>query len=246
MIDVVIPNIFRGYNHLEAVFTKANRSVFPSKDYPDGINFGFTTNASLQEIEKNYQKLLKQLNLKRENLALAKQVHGNGIKIITEGGIYPDTDGLITSTKNVYIGIQVADCAAILVADPLNKIIGAFHAGWRGAVSGIIPAGLDMMEKEGGNAENFHAYISPCISQKAFEVGEEVAQLFPDQFCDKKSYLKTHVDLPGYITKQLTSWGILPANIELSDECTFGNSDFFSFRRERESAGRMLALIGLK
>ncbi|TVQ02136.1 MAG: peptidoglycan editing factor PgeF [Balneolaceae bacterium] len=246
MIDVVIPNIFRGYNHLEAVFTKANRSVFPSKDYPDGINFGFTTNASLQEIEKNYQKLLKQLNLKRENLALAKQVHGNGIKIITEGGIYPDTDGLITSTKNVYIGIQVADCAAILVADPLNKIIGAFHAGWRGAVSGIIPAGLDMMEKEGGNAENFHAYISPCISQKAFEVGEEVAQLFPDQFCDKKSYHKTHVDLPGYITKQLTSWGIPPVNIELSDECTFGNTDFFSFRRERESAGRMLALIGLK
>jgi polyphenol oxidase len=246
MIDVIIPGIFKEYNHLETVFTKANRVGTSSEDHHQGVSFGLSPNGYSRKVEKNYQNLLHQLRIKTENLALAKQVHGTGIKIISEGGIYQDTDGFITGTRSMYLGIQVADCAAILVADPVKKIVGAFHAGWRGAINGIIPSGLKMMVKEGGNIENFLAYISPCISQKAFEVGEEVAELFPDQFCDRTSYQKTHVDLTGYIKKQLIMSGVQPENTEFSDECTFSNTDFFSFRRERKDAGRMLALIGLK
>ncbi len=246
MIDVVIPTVFAGFSHVNAIFTKANRSQFPSGNKIQGFNFGITTNSDLHEVESNYQLLLQQLGLEKENLVLGKQSHGTGIKVVSEAGIYPETDGFITTSKKLYLGIQVADCAAILIADPRNNIAGAFHAGWRGAINGILPKGLAMMKEEGGNNKYFHAFISPCISHKAFEVGEEVAQLFPDEFCDRYSYKKTHIDLTGYIISQLTGGGIPPKNIEVSDSCTFGNSEYFSYRREREKAGRMLALIGFK
>lgn len=246
MIDVLIPVIFSKFNHVEAFFTKANRGIDTTENEYFGLNFGLTTNADTHEIKRNYKALLQHLHLENISLALAKQVHGNSIKLVNKGGIYPETDGFITKTRNIYLGIQVADCAAVLIVDPVHNILGAFHAGWRGAVNGIISEGLELMKKEGGSTKDLYVFLSPCISQKAFEVGEEVAQLFPGQYCDRNSYRKPHIDLAGYIKDQIMDFGVHPDNIEHVNECTYHNTDYFSYRRERDSAGRMLAMIGLK
>ncbi|MGF1669960.1 MAG: polyphenol oxidase family protein, partial [Balneolaceae bacterium] len=144
------------------------------------------------------------------------------------------------------LGIQVADCAAILLSDPENHIIGASHAGWRGAAAGIVMKTISMMISAGARPDRMIAFISPCISQEKFEVGPEVAEQFPDEYVDSKSFKKPHVDLKGFIKHQLLRTGIPDKQIETSELCTYLDRDkFYSFRRERHRAGRMLGMIRL-
>lgn len=244
-MNLIRPSIFSGSSNITAVFTESNRSLNFSGDTVDGLDFGINTSTHNSIIENNYLQLLGSLDLSIDSLALANQVHGSNIEIIDKGGVYPNTDGLITKTIGLSLGIQVADCAAVLIADDENQVIGAFHAGWRGALAQIIPKGLEEMQSVGGEVKNFKAYISPCISEKMFEVGEEVANQFPDFFVDRANYFKPHVDLKGFLTHQMIDSGMVPKQIEASTECTMQDDRFFSYRRESEKAGRMVGLINL-
>jgi polyphenol oxidase len=241
-MDLIKPAIFHQERTIEAVFTASSRENSNSK----GVNFGINTGAEKSVITKNYRTLFQELGWDLDKIALARQVHGSRIALVDQPGIYEETDGLITTTLGLPLGIQVADCAAILVADTEANVVGAFHAGWRGAVDEIIPDGIEKMAAQNAHPERCKAYISPCISQKHFEVGEEVAAKFPDEFCDRKNFKKTHVNLKRFIVHQLKMSGLLLGNIEVSDGCTFENDRFFSYRRERESAGRMLGVIKIK
>lgn len=240
-MKLIKPTIFNS-SVVSAFFTEANRSMTFSDDQISGIDFGLKTTTDTEIIKKNYQRLFKEIGLERESIALANQIHGSNTRIIEKPGIYEKTDGLVTKTPGLPLGIQVADCAAILVADEQNHVIGAFHAGWRGAVSNIMSIGLEKMESVGGKKDNFKAYISPCISAEMFEVGEEVAEKFPKKFVIRSGYRKPHVDLKGLLTDQMTEAGMSEDNIEISMECTMQNERFFSYRRERERAGRMLGM----
>lgn len=144
------------------------------------------------------------------------------------------------------LGIQVADCAAVLVADENSGIIGAFHAGWRGALSEIVPSGLKAMEAAGGILSDFKVYMSPSISVTHFEVGEEVSSLFPRRYRHESAGKKPKVNLKRYLTDQLLDSGIPEATIEVDPHCTFAEPFLYSYRREGEKSGRMLALIQLK
>ena len=241
-MDLIKPAVFNKERNIEAVFTASNRE----KNNSEGLNFGILTRGENSVITKNYQTLFQELGWDQEKIALARQVHGARIALVDQPGIYEETDGLITTTPGLPLGIQVADCAAVLVADSEAKVVGAFHAGWRGAVDEIIPDGIEKMAAQNARPERCKAYISPCISQKHFEVGEEVAAQFPEEFCDRKNFKKPHVDLKSFIAHQLKMNGLILENIEVSDGCTFENNRFFSFRRERESAGRMLGVIQIK
>lgn len=244
-MNIIQPKIFSDSSKITAVFTEANRESGLQNTSIKGLDFGINTSTADSIRTKYLRNLLIHIGVKTDSIALAHQVHGSNVKIVNKPGIYKNTDGLITKTKGLSIGIQVADCAAVLAADEINGVIGAFHAGWRGAVSNILSAGLDKMKSIGAQPDNLKAYISPCISVEMFEVGEEVAEQFSDSFIDRSGYPKPHVNLKGYLIHQMTEAGMNRDKIEVSPECTMQNERFFSYRREREKAGRMLGLINL-
>jgi len=242
-MDLIYPEIFRDKSTVECLFTTANRNSRDQKEGLDGLNFGINTEEEDQVVSENYNHLFDHLGWKQQKIALARQVHGNRIAGVEQPGIYENCDGLVTTRPDLPLGIQVADCAAVLVADTKNKIIGAFHAGWRGAESNIVENGIDSMIRLNADPKYSFAYISPCISLEKFEVGEEVAALFPDEFTDRVNFRKPHVDLKQILHRQLLNCGLTENNIDVSGECTVSDNRFFSFRRERSAAGRMLGLI---
>lgn len=246
-LDLISPEIFSLRNDVESYFTLANReSVRQQNAIVNGLHLGAFTHTDDRTVKDNYSLLFKTIGWDLEQLAIAKQIHSSNVKTVRTPGIYDDCDGLVTDQLGLAIGIQVADCAAILLYEPEARIIAALHAGWRGAISGIVSEGIKSIKNLEGDPAKLSAFISPCISLQNFEVGDEVAKLFPKQFCDFNSFEKPHVDLSGFLKNQLINEGIPHLNIELSENCTFDDKKFFSFRREQDHAGRMLALIKMK
>lgn len=236
------PTLLNGIPGIKAGISYAKREEFNSSSPIPGLNFGENTGISLAEIEHNVQKLNSEVG-QTGQFAIAEQVHGAEVSVVNKPGYYRGVDGLITSKNNLMIGIKIADCAALLFSDPVTGIIAAIHAGWRGAASGIVPNAIQKFKQEGANTKNMSVYISPCISLQNFEIGEEVAKQFPPEFIDRSIGLKPHLNLKLFLVKQLKDAGIKSTNIEVDSRCTIDDTSFYSFRRERDGAGRMLAFI---
>lgn len=242
--SLVTPKLLEEEENVSAWFTLKNRSYGKGEYAIPGLNLGFNTSEKREVIAKNRLDLLSSLQLDSERVAYADQVHSNRVRFVTEGGTYPSTDGLVTRVPGLTLGIQVADCAAVLLWDTSNMVVGALHAGWRGAAGDIVSKGLQKMVEHGGNPQKMKAFISPCISVENFEVGREVAEQFPDAFVDYEHYQKPHVNLKAFIRHQLEEGGVPNSKVEISRECTIdGEEDYYSYRREGEESGRMLALI---
>ncbi len=237
--------IFQNQNRISVLFSESNREIVNRNGAVSGLNLGYNTNARREEVDQNFKFLFDEIGWDLNRLAIANQVHQTNIVTVTESGTYNDTDGFVSNQPGTILGIRVADCAAVLAGDPKNGVIGAFHAGWKGAAGNIIPKGIHKMIELGSSPDEIKVYISPCILQKNFEVGEEVAILFPDSFVDRVSYNKPHVDLQGFIIHQLKENGIKSNHIQAAELCTIEDKRFYSYRREREKAGRMLGLIKL-
>jgi YfiH family protein len=243
-ISFIQPDLIESDEGIRAWFTLKNEHFNLGTNKIRGLNLAFNTAEDKEVIAQNRLALLESLNLNPDWVAYADQVHSNRIQVVTQGGTYPSTDGLITKIPGLTLSIQVADCAAVLAWDSENKIIGALHAGWRGAVGDIVPKGIQMMTQQGANPAKIKAFVSPCLSLKNFEVGQEVAEQFPDQFVDYESYSKPHVDLKDFLRYQMEESGIPTSNIEIREECTVERAeDFYSYRREGDKSGRMMGLI---
>ncbi|MEX0945441.1 MAG: peptidoglycan editing factor PgeF [Balneolaceae bacterium] len=210
-----------------------------------GLNLGLNSEENESIVQKNYDLLFDETGWNQNQLIIARQVHSNNIKSVQEPGIVEGVDGLVTDREDLLLGIQVADCAAILIADPnpVHPVIGAFHAGWRGAVAGIVGEGLNEMINLGGNPAQCKAFISPCISVDNFEVGEEIASKFPSEYCDYNHFDKPHLNLKAFLRDQLLECGVKEPHIETSPFCTIDDDRFYSYRRERDQSGRMLGVI---
>ena len=185
--------------------------------------------------------------LKKPNIGLCmgKQVHSARIAYVRRPGVIENTDGLVTDKPGLAIGVLVADCAAVLIADPVNKIVAAVHAGWRGAIEGILSEAILQMEKIGAEPDLMHVYVSPCISRQSFEVGNEVAAQFPERYVDR-SWEKPHVDLRGFILQELKKAGVSLESLIQEDKCTMTHPEtLHSFRRDGAESGRMLAVVVL-
>lgn len=245
-VSSVGPN-WREFSKVHAGFSL----VFPQPENKSGENMGvfgqdmgINTSTPLDETRQNRADWLRGFGISHEELAYLKQVHGNKVLYVDKPGLYSDADGLITDVADLALGILVADCAAILAIDPIKGIAGAFHAGWRGAVSGIVTNGIKKMRAFG--AEEIYVWLSACIGTDAFEVGEEVAAEFPNEFVYREGFDKPHVDLKCYIKKQLEVLEIPVDHIQSDDRCTFENEIFYSFRRQKSKSGRMMAMICIK
>lgn len=246
-IDVIRPEIFKKEKNLRAFFTLKNES-FDTKEEAviRGLNLGFNTGEAPEIIEDNRKKLCEAFDIDPHWVAFANQIHSNRVKIVTNGGTFAETDGLITQVPGLALAMQVADCAAVLIADPASSIIAAVHAGWRGAAGDIVPRAIEKMIQLGADIAGCKAFISPCISLKNFEVGNEVADQFPEEFVDFNSYEKPHINLKAFLNYQLKDAGLEETNIEIHPECTIAEEyKYYSYRREGDGSGRMMAVIQL-
>jgi polyphenol oxidase len=165
-------------------------------------------------------------------------------------------DAIVTATPGLALGVLTADCAPVLFADPKAKVVAAAHAGWRGAIGGVLEATLSAMERVGASKAGIQAAVGPCIGQAAYQVGFDFEQEFlrrdPDSapfFArpDGGSVARPHFDLPGYAAHCLSRAGI--AVVQISP-CTSTQSEhFFSYRRSQAQKdadyGRQISAIVL-
>lgn len=241
---VINPKLSQDKKTISAWFTTKNTDYFEDGRNIPGLNLGYNTSEDRAIVDKNRLILYQALGIKPNQIALVKQIHGNRVLIVNKGGYYQDADALVTNISGLTLGIQVADCAAVLLADEVNKVVGAAHAGWRGALSGIVQETVKKMVDSGASVKNIQAYVSPCISASRFEVGIEVAEQFPEEFVDYEHYSKPHVDLKAFIKNELTQFGLKNEYIEIDPNCTQTDTrEFYSYRREKGKSGRMMGLI---
>ena len=169
-------------------------------------------------------------------------INANGLRDRAEEG-----DALMTNATGTSIGVRTADCVPILLVDPANRAVAAVHAGWRGTASGIASRAVERMRQDFGTQPNeLYAAMGPCIRDCCYEVGCEVAEklsaLFPEW--GEQDRAQRCVDLPEANRRELESAGVSSENIFDSGLCTACQSArFFSYRREPENPGRMVAAI---
>jgi polyphenol oxidase len=203
---------------------------------------------------------LRKQNISATNILMLNQVHGAEVVIIdAPEKIYdtqnlPKADALVTNLSNIALGLFTADCSPILFFDEEKKIIGAAHAGWRGAKLGIIDSTVLAMKKLG--AKNIQAKIGPMIQQESYEVSQDFFNDFLEESAENKKFFQSGktsdkylFDLPKYIEQKLRAAGI--SKIENCQIDTYKNAEkFFSFRRSTHlkeiDCGRNVSVIALK
>jgi polyphenol oxidase len=195
-----------------------------------------------------------------DRLLLVKQVHGIHVAVARRGGpspwVRPEADIIVTDDPAVAIGVRVADCAPVLLHDPVRNVVGAAHAGWRGTAAGAATAAVRAMENAfGTRPADLVAAIGPCLGECCGEVGPDVVDAFRDGGADDASLAawftpgagdRSYLDLERANRDQLVRVGMKPDAIFVSGLCTKTHRErLHSHRGDRDAAGRMVAAIRL-
>ncbi len=171
-------------------------------------------------------------------------------------GEAPRADALVTRVPGLALGVLTADCAPVLLADSKARVVGAAHAGWRGALAGVIESVVEAMEALGAKRERIAAGVGPAIAQRSYEVGPEFPALFlkqaedsGDLFCPARREGRFLFDLKGHVARRLARMGLVGVQCLPCD--TYRESDrFFSYRQSRQRGesdyGRGLSAIYLE
>ncbi len=216
------------------------------------LNAGFGSNDDKSLVSENRKRIREALGA--DYLVSLKQVHSD-IVIIAENEPVSEmeADGLVTTVPGLAISALSADCGPVLLADTKAGVIGACHAGWRGALGGIVESTVATMCELGASPENMTAVLGPCIGPNNYEVGDA----FKAEFCDiDDDYArffhvpdgkKAHFDLPAFILSRLNVMGV---RAEWTGQCTYAGKDaYFSYRRNTHAQisdyGRNLSAIVL-
>ncbi len=219
------------------------------------LNLCHYVNDNPDHVEHNRTLFCQYHNIERKNLYIPRQTHTSNIKDIANEHNFEDTDGLISNIKGSCIGINTADCLPVLIYDPTHHAAATLHAGWRGLVGRIVTKGITMMtEKYGSNPSELICAVGPAISAEVYEVGDELKTQFANAgfpieqiFINHPDWQKSHLDLHSTIHYELITNGIKETNIEISNICTYQNSNkFFSARQFGLNSGRIFSGIILK
>ena len=210
------------------------------------LNVGMNVGDRSEFVRRNRKLLLDAAGINEGELARAEQVHGARVAVARSGALIRGADGLITSEKDLALSISTADCYAVLIYAPSERVLGALHVGRNGAAEGIIEQAMTFMRDsfQIGAAESI-ALIGPGICGECYEVGEEEAKRFPARF--RASTGGRHrLDLLSFCREELRRCGIRPERILEAGLCTSCNPRlFYSYRRDGGITGRhwMLARI---
>jgi len=243
--------LLKNYNPLEGAVGENVACAFSSKAGGNmSLSYGDTSRAL-----ENRKSFLSSLGIDYKDLVCAKQVHGNSVRYASEAdkgrgalaysASIPDTDGLITDTRDLPLAIFTADCLSVFLYDPQRPAIGLIHAGWRSSEAGIVACAVKSMQgKFNTDPARLIAGFGPRIKDCCYEVARDFKGKFSLGLAERTGRL--YLDLAQVNKEQLTGLGVKEKNIFDSDFCTScSNEEFFSFRKEGKEAGRMLSVIML-
>jgi len=223
-----------------------------------GLNGGLGSNDDPASVRENRARMALLLGVAPENLINAHQVHSPDAIVATgpwQSTERPKADAIVTASKGLAIGITAADCGPVLFVDPGARVIGAAHAGWKGALTGILESTIETMEKLGADRGRMMVAIGPMIRQQSYEVGSEFVERFLDASADygaffQPSYRNGHAmfDLAGLIRLRLERAGVLLVD-DLGVD-TYSDQRFYSYRRsvhrKEQDYGRHVHAIALE
>ena len=203
------------------------------------LNGGLGSLDDAANVAENRRRMAVQMGVAPEHLLNVWQVHSPDAVVATgpwNGAARPKADAIVTRTEGLAIGVTTADCGPILFVDPSARVIGAAHAGWKGALTGILESTVDAMEKLGAERGGIVAAIGPLIRQPSYEVGSEFVERFIEQDADNAMYFLPAVreghsmfDLAGFIRMRLENAGVLMID-DLGVD-TYSDERFYSYRR---------------
>lgn len=218
-----------------------------NRSAPFYFNLSFSVGDDEKIVKENRKAFFAELELSEENVAIQKQIHSDIVRYVANGRMVGESDAMITDKKNLGLSIGIADCTPIFIYDSENKVIAAVHSGWRGTEKGILEKTILKLKNEyKSKPGKLIAYIGPSISQKNYEVGKEVADLFDDKYKIKKDE-KYLLDVASANYDMLINSGLQECNIEKSNFCTYGEKDLLhSYRRDGKKSGRSMGVIVMK
>lgn len=202
------------------------------------LNCSLKSNDNPDSVKKNLGLIAAHFRLKPQNLMLINQGIGNHAEFTkTASQHIIAADGIVTDQKGIILCIGTADCTPVLFYDEKNKIIAAAHAGWRGALRGIVENTLDVMLKHGAGIGTIHAATGPCLQQRSFEAGNDMREEFikaneanKQWFAPGKDKEHFQFDMEGFVIAKLKACGVKSITASGIDTYT-KEEDYFSFRR---------------
>ncbi|RLC91221.1 MAG: peptidoglycan editing factor PgeF [Chloroflexi bacterium] len=253
-IDGVALYRFEGLNRAEGVVHAVLTRIGGVSQGPYAtLNLGHTVGDDLAAVEENHRRALRTLGLKPRQVVSPYQVHGARVGVVGRahrGTVQPATDALVTAVPAVPLLMRFADCAPILLFDPVRRVVGMAHAGWRGVVAGTVEATIrTMMERLGCDPVSLWAGIGPTIGPCCYAVGPEIAAAVqaacpPGADVVRSADRQAYLDLPAAVEAQLRAAGV--EQIEDAGLCTACHVDeFFSHRAEHGRTGRFGVVMEL-
>jgi YfiH family protein len=222
------------------------------------LNCGPGSKDDRAAVIENRRRVAAHLGVRASHLVTAHQHHSADAIVVTEPWTFeamPKADALVTETPGIAVAALAADCAPVLFADPKARIVAAAHAGWKGALGGVLEGAVATMERLGAKRADTHAVLGPCIGPGAYEVGPEFEQRFLSESSQNHRFFKRLddrsrplFDLPAFVLSRLTALGL--SAVENKSCCTYSDDQsFFSYRRtthRREvDYGRQISAIVL-
>jgi YfiH family protein len=247
-LEIITSDMLSPFRH--GFFTRkggASSGVFA------GLNCGTGSSDQSEIVAINRARVAEAVGVETDALLTVNQVHSADVVAVTGplGPEKPRADAMVTKTPGLALAILTADCQPVLFADPQAGVIGGAHAGWRGALDGVLEATVEAMVGLGATRENIRAVIGPSISQRAYEVGPEFFEGFLDADMNNARFFangtgdRMHFDLPAFGLHRLREAGV---EAQWTRHCTYSDPErFYSFRRtthaQEADYGRLISVI---
>jgi polyphenol oxidase len=223
----------------------------------DSLNVGMGSSDDPADVRENRSRCAALFDAAEDHLFTAYQVHSTLIRVAEApwGDQRPEGDGVVTDQAGLVCGALTADCAPILLADPHARIVGAVHAGWKGALNGVVHSGVAAMQAFGAIPERMVAVVGPCIGPDSYEVGADFQDRFEHHDPGSSRFFRAGAapdkrlfDLPGFVLWRLAEAGVARTAWTGHDTCT-DETRFFSnrraYKRGEPDFGRLLSAISL-
>ncbi len=218
------------------------------------LNCGIGSKDEKENVNKNLEIVSKKFQINRRQLVLMNQKHTNIVKILKEDNkdIRVDADAMVTKNENLALAVLTADCAPVLIYENEKKIIGCIHAGWKGAINGIVENTIEKVKELGGKSEKLIACVGPCIGKNSYQVKEDFYLKFIKNSKKNEIYFfngennSLYFDLRSFVVKKLNNCGVSQVdNINL--DSFSASNEYFSHRRAKKLGendyGRCISVI---